>query len=415
MTNTNVNILCEPSSKDESKVLDRFKCNRVNSLDTSQSTEAISAIDLSSKPQVVDNSMKLNFINGSRQPNNTECLVNSNINNMVAEGNSTPRSPTSDSTQPYNLELCNMALKIAQCVSVCLTEESSKEIIVDRTDNDAVDVYDTNAVLLRTSPGINLLSNRKKNKKAMQLEKQKVKHPLRERCNCREFVTKCSSITDSQMVCIHNEFWQSDLAGRRSFYEAMVVSKEVKRRRRDTDKTKVVKGETCESENKRLRTVTHLYHLPLSVNEGPVMVCKRMFLATLGLTNSSSLVSFLRAKAKDPKSRNYLSESRGGDRKSDSDKLKAMIDHINSYNPITLECCRRNGNNIRYLPKDLTVLSMFTDFKRKYPDYKVCVETYRRVVKTVNVLTRVPYSVACEFCIKQKNDDNNSLEELGTA
>ncbi|XP_065584926.1 uncharacterized protein LOC136043878 isoform X1 [Artemia franciscana] len=401
LPNTNVNVspvTCQKqlSDRNESTVFQQYVAGRLRNC---HSPEAISAINLSSKPLFTGNYQE-RLHSDDAQPIMHECLLDSSVGNTSIGGPSSVFSHPLNSTSPFTLESSNMTPNFYQCLSVSMMEDSSKEVNIE---NFKADMSDETHFVTKTCEETTF-NIPEKNKKVLQLEKRKEKHPLRERCKCREFITKCSLITEPQRVAIHNEFWQSDLIGRRSFFEATVTPQGIKRRRKKKKPNKIGEEQTPENEKERMRNVTYLYHLPLSLYDRPIPVCKKMFLSTLGLSNDSSLAKFFRAKATDPMSLNYLLDPRGGDRRSNNGKLKTIIDHINGYNLITLDCCLRNGNNVRYLPKDLTVSSMFASFKEKYPDCKVCIQTFRKIVKTVVVLSRLPTSDICDFCDTQQDE-----------
>lgn len=51
-----------------------------------------------------------------------------------------------------------------------------------------------------------------------------------------------------------------------------------------------------------------------------------------------------------------------------------------------------------YLPSDITVIKMFSDFKKCHPELQISYELYRRVIKDVNIsFTKVGH-IDCEKC-----------------
>lgn len=74
-----------------------------------------------------------------------------------------------------------------------------------------------------------------------------------------------------------------------------------------------------------------------------------------------------------------------------------IVNHINSYKPCITHYRRSNAPNIKYLPRGLTVKSMFTDFISKHPGH--CkIELYRQTLKFLHISLCMPKSDVCVDC-----------------
>lgn len=77
------------------------------------------------------------------------------------------------------------------------------------------------------------------------------------------------------------------------------------------------------------------------------------------------------------------------------------------FNPCTSYYRRQNTPNVMYLPRKLTMKSMFEDFCLRYE--KCCSqETYRGVLKYLNISLKSPISDKCEDCFTYANQIENS-------
>ncbi|KAL5236485.1 hypothetical protein ACI65C_003895 [Semiaphis heraclei] len=96
----------------------------------------------------------------------------------------------------------------------------------------------------------------------------------------------------------------------------------------------------------------------------------------------------------------------------------SIINHIKMYNPCSSHYRRHNTPNIMFLPRELTVKSMYKDFCLRYGKL-FSQETYRGVLKELNISLKSPISDKCEDCTNYANliensIDENEIEELTT-
>ena len=88
----------------------------------------------------------------------------------------------------------------------------------------------------------------------------------------------------------------------------------------------------------------------------------------------------------------------------DRDIIKA---HIETFNPCVHHYRRLHAPLRRYLPSDITVKFMHDDFVEKNPDFKCSKETYRRVVKEMNISFAHLGHEECESCEEFNLHDSN--------
>jgi len=75
-----------------------------------------------------------------------------------------------------------------------------------------------------------------------------------------------------------------------------------------------------------------------------------------------------------------------------------IMKHIESYNTCISHYRRKNAPNIRYLPRELIVKSIFNDFLENDQNY-YDLETYRSTLKRINISLNQPKVDECEDCL----------------
>lgn len=80
------------------------------------------------------------------------------------------------------------------------------------------------------------------------------------------------------------------------------------------------------------------------------------------------------------------------------------------HNPCSNHYRRHNTPNIIFLPREFTVKSMYEDFCLKYGNLFLQ-ETYRGVLKELNISLKSPISDKCEDCTNYANQIENSINK----
>ena len=92
-----------------------------------------------------------------------------------------------------------------------------------------------------------------------------------------------------------------------------------------------------------------------------------------------------------------------------SEKKSLHISTVLSPVPPPLHYRRKNAPDVKYLPSSLTIQFMFDDFVKKNPDVTISVESYRQILKTMNISLKMLVSDACptyERYSERNNDDD---------
>lgn len=140
--------------------------------------------------------------------------------------------------------------------------------------------------------------------------------------------------------------------------------------------------------------MTYVYRLTDEKGESH-RVCKKFFLATLGHKESSNVVSTAKASATDINAK----PDQRGKKKSDVNTVHEKVDsHIRSYNPSISHYRREHAPNRLYLPYELSVIDMHSDFNEQHPEQKVHYTTYLRRVQAMNISFAQLGQEQCEQC-----------------
>ncbi|KAK2717748.1 hypothetical protein QYM36_006516, partial [Artemia franciscana] len=76
----------------------------------------------------------------------------------------------------------------------------------------------------------------------------------------------------------------------------------------------------------------------------------------------------------------------------------------------------KNAPSLKHLHSSPTIQFMFDNFVKKNPDFITSVESYRRILKTMNISLRIPVADACPTCERlseRNNNDDVNDEEPG--
>lgn len=250
------------------------------------------------------------------------------------------------------------------------------------------------------SPTETCIKKKRKLNKNEKIIRDKGKHPIRDRCpgKCRR---DCEKLEENQRKKIWEEYWTLDYSSRRKWLTKHVKLLPVKR------KSATAQHPRAES---RKYTLPNSDHTDLSV-------CRLAFLNTLGYTNDS-VITELVAVMKLAPCGTFIKERRGTHAKKRIN-IDLIKDHIESHNPVVSHYRRRHAPNVRYLPRELTIKMMYSDFNTKNPNH--CkIDTYREVLRNMNISLCQPKSDVCEECTALTNNlqpngdgsDNSSAEKL---
>ncbi|CAH0719239.1 unnamed protein product, partial [Brenthis ino] len=192
--------------------------------------------------------------------------------------------------------------------------------------------------------------------KMLKLEKMAVKPGCNQSC-----IKKCmSSFTELERKRVNEIFWNFNCEAQGLYVKSLVTEKDVFKRIKDSQ---------------QIRKHTYVYFL--EIDNKKKEVCKTFFLTTLGYhkNNDRRVLEILK---KLPESQADRRGRHDNLKKLDREKLK---EHIESFRPAIAHYRRAHAPNRRYLPSDLNVTMMHTDFIEKNPNFKVFYALYRKFLK----------------------------------
>lgn len=200
-------------------------------------------------------------------------------------------------------------------------------------------------------------------------KKQKL-HSIKEGCSRDTCLKKCQEkIVTNQHILINREFWEMTNKDQRSFLLNCVSKTNIKRRT------------TAATTSRRSNTMTYAFK---DKGGSRIEVCKTFFLNTLGFKRSNDkLIRSVFNKT----DRNAIVPKTDGRGKPNNKKFdrEVIVKHIESFNPSIAHYRREHAPRRRYLPSDITIKSMYEDFKEKHSTIKFSYYLYREVVSSLNI------------------------------
>ncbi|VEN48358.1 unnamed protein product [Callosobruchus maculatus] len=199
---------------------------------------------------------------------------------------------------------------------------------------------------------------------------------------CTNCKFKCNSFfSEEDRTRTNQEFWELNWKEKRTFVMNSTENKTPKRKVEGSRKNKSFKYFLKDASGAKRR------------------VCKVFFLTTLGYKKTNDWI--IHSVWNNANSKNQVqndSDRRG--KHSPANKLfNIQIEsHIDSFNPSVSLYRRVHAPNRLYLPSDLSVILMFEDFKKRYPDFIRSYENYRRVLKSKNISFAKLGNKECELC-----------------
>ena len=152
------------------------------------------------------------------------------------------------------------------------------------------------------------------------------------------------------------------------------------------------------------------YFMKTETDSTPVAVCKVFFLSTLGFKPTNDC--FVHQALKGVSSGSITPKSDGRGKTPAKNKIEREIirTHIESFHPCISHYRREHAPNMRYLPSDISIKSMYDDFKLRHG--RTCsYDLYRMVVKEMRIsFTKLGHE-ECEICESFNFHDRNHKKE----
>ncbi|XP_050497594.1 uncharacterized protein LOC126882239 [Diabrotica virgifera virgifera] len=303
----------------------------------------------------------------------------------VITSNETPETADLEDHQPSFASLKNVP-----CTGVYTETPAAYHSDPDAgviTSNESPETAD----LEENQPTISSLENVSKREIANRIKigKNKRKYPIKLVPCSRKCRRSCEVITSQQRKDIWEKYWDMSYVDRKRWLCNNI----------QIEKPKKVSTKPTEPKKKnKPKTESRYYFFPTTDEDGNknnVQVCKTFFLNTLGFKCDAAITSVSKCVKSDPFIGN-IKEKRGGRRR--KVLVKTIIEtHINSFHPCVSHYRRYNAPKVKYLPRELTLKLMFDDFKSKYPNF-CAIESYRKVLKSMNISFCLPKSDKCSDC-----------------
>jgi hypothetical protein len=275
------------------------------------------------------------------------------------------------------------------------TTDYPMEIEVDDANNSDPPASDGGALtkkgLLRKRKTFNMPLNIRKNMKASsKIQKLQLKPPC-DGCN-----KKCTEKVSEELRSKINSQYSNWTRVQQQMFIFNSCCKEAVKRRTTT--------------NNNLKMNTFHYFLN-GVDGDKIEVCKIFFLTTLGYHQRND--QFLRNTLiqSDPTAFIPEKDKRGQHRNKESINREILREHIMSYKPSVSHYRRVHAPNRLYLPSDLTITSMHSDFAEKNPLTPCSYDVYRSFVKDMNISFAKLGHEECEQCEHFKQHDKDHTAE----
>ena len=232
------------------------------------------------------------------------------------------------------------------------------------------------------TPPLSTAGQKRARKKHDRLQRDQQQHPLLAAC-CTSCKRKCVSKGVDRSV-VHDKFWEMGYNERKSWIAAHVKLTHVKRHRSKSDSS--------------ARNYTRIYTLPAQ-HFVEAVVCKKFFLTTLGLTCDKVITTAVSAPCNVSVTADRRGKHEPGNKFSD-DICSQIKTHIESYHPSISHYRREHAPFRRYISPEISVTDMHKDYVSKYPQNPCSYESYRKVLKSMNISFAKLGEEECELCMQ---------------
>ena len=217
---------------------------------------------------------------------------------------------------------------------------------------------------------------------------------MREPCGakCRRRCT--DHISEERRREIWSQYWEVTYTERKSWMFYSITPMTTKRT-------------TTDPESRRGRSF--IYRLQDHKGE-PRQVCKMFFLSSVGYhPKNDSLVISMMGKS-NTKQLAPPKDQRGRQAAVNKLVVKTLDEHIESFNPCVSHYRREHAPNRRYLPSDITIKMMHSDYLDK--GNACSYETYRKVVKDKKISFAKLGEEECEDCLEHAEHEKGHTEQI---
>ncbi|KAJ8049568.1 hypothetical protein HOLleu_02356 [Holothuria leucospilota] len=161
------------------------------------------------------------------------------------------------------------------------------------------------------------------------------------------------------------------------------------------------------------RNNSRFFKVSTEANE-EIVVCRCFFLSTLGYS-SDKVITVALGSVK-PGKLVPQSDQRGKHppvHKMSEEHWPVIQKHINSFHPAASHYRREHAPLRKYLQPELSIKEMYADFAQRHPQIPACYETYRKVVRDMNI-SFVKLGEEFEDCLVYEKHEHDDGENCNT-
>lgn len=254
------------------------------------------------------------------------------------------------------------------------------------------------------------LRKRKKCGESRSVKKQKMDRKLRDShpilppcpaiCKKRCFI----KIDEKQRQQLNKDYWNLSWTERHMFVKGSIEQTIVKRRTIDVP-----------AEDSKLRR-NHSNSFLLKDKKGSLnSVCRTFFLTTLGYKKNNNTIIKTSISYKNNSSNSLTVRDNRGTHSNRRNVDRAVLErHVNLFHPCVSHYRREHAPHRKYLPSDITIKQMHTDFMEKHKNIDCSYYTYRAFVRDQMKIsfTKLGHE-ECEQCeIFEQHDNNHSKNNM---
>lgn len=155
-----------------------------------------------------------------------------------------------------------------------------------------------------------------------------------------------------------------------------------------------------------------------------IVVCKTFFLSILGLKTNTLVTSAMKDKSNLTCSSDKRGKHEHHHYKLSQQTVEPIKRHIEFFNLAISHYRREHAPHRRYLPPKLSVTKMYDKFKSQNESVSIFYESYRRIIKELNIRFAKLGEEECKVCMysdqhicdeKCKEQENTSEDQLQTS
>ena len=217
----------------------------------------------------------------------------------------------------------------------------------------------------------------------------------------------CSDeFSEEDRVKINKLYWSLDFSGRKAFIIDRVIRKNPFFRRPSSTKSK----QDCTPIEEFKKKFSFTFRFFKDGSSQFVQVCKSFFLETLGYNQKNDAIITKTFKQIDSDEQNVCVDKRGKHCSRLAEvTIKEITDFIETYNPQVSHYSREKTPLRRYLPTEVNVKKLYSEFCESNPDKKLSYSKFFSAFKTMKISIKQLGNEECEKCEMYKNHQKECI------